>query len=62
MIIERIEHATEEDLEVTIETLGYDVFYVTLHDLEIDRMIDFGFRRTEERAKHYAEQLAGLIT
>jgi len=61
MIIERIKHATEKDLEVLIEKTNYRTFHVYFRDTEVEIISDLKIFNSEECAKHYAERLAGLL-
>jgi len=62
MIIERIKHATEEDLEVVIDKIAARTFCVELWDKDTQKNIDFKIKTTKISAQDYAEQLAGFIT
>jgi len=62
MIIERINHATEEDLEIIISELSRNLFSVALRDADAKlNLPSVTLFKTKIAAQDYAEQLAGLI-
>jgi len=62
MIIERIKHATEEDLQIIISKTNHERFSVALRDTDAKlNLPTVTIFKTEETAKHYAEQLAGYL-